>query len=174
MTQYLSLFDAAGRLSSLRDAEYVAALQLMGRMGAVRGARVAALLLAAWGGGGVREQLVQAARLRRRAGNSTLPSQLDAPPARAPVPAPPRLRPRPRQVLSPVQKARIAAASHPHFPDTVQLVRQLAEHARRAAQQEAAQRRQDDAQEQGDARAGPAGDAFEQPGERVWPPPHLP
>lgn len=36
MSQYLSLFDAAGKLSSLRDAEFVAMLQLMGRMGAVR------------------------------------------------------------------------------------------------------------------------------------------
>lgn len=35
MSQYLSLFDAAGHLSSLRDAEFIAMLQLMGRTGAV-------------------------------------------------------------------------------------------------------------------------------------------
>lgn len=36
MSRYLDMFNAAGRLSSLRDAEFVAMLQLMGRTGAVR------------------------------------------------------------------------------------------------------------------------------------------
>lgn len=70
MSQYLSLFDAAGHLSSLRDAEFIAMLQLMGRTGAV---------------------------------------------------------------FSPVQKARVAAASYPYFPDVVQLVRILAEEGQHTA-----------------------------------------
>lgn len=35
MKRYLALFDAAGQLSSLQDAEFIAMLQLMGRLGAV-------------------------------------------------------------------------------------------------------------------------------------------
>lgn len=35
MSQYLDMFNAAGRLSTLRDAEFVAMLQLLGRTGAV-------------------------------------------------------------------------------------------------------------------------------------------
>ncbi|KAL4436560.1 hypothetical protein ABPG75_003699 [Micractinium tetrahymenae] len=63
MSRYLDMFTAAGRLSTLRDAEFVAMLQLLGRTGAV---------------------------------------------------------------FSPVQKARLAAAAHPFFPDVVQIVRILA------------------------------------------------
>ncbi|KAL4426259.1 hypothetical protein ABPG77_009874 [Micractinium sp. CCAP 211/92] len=63
MSQYLDMFNAAGRLSTLRDAEFVAMLQLLGRTGAV---------------------------------------------------------------FSPVQKARLAAAAYPYFPDVVQIVRILA------------------------------------------------
>ena len=35
MSRYLALFDAAGQLSSLQDAEFIAMLQLMGRFAAV-------------------------------------------------------------------------------------------------------------------------------------------
>ena len=35
MSRYLALFDAAGRLTTLRDLEFVAMLQLMGRTGTV-------------------------------------------------------------------------------------------------------------------------------------------
>lgn len=37
--RYLALFDAAGQLSALGDAEFIAMLQLMGRAGAVRAVR---------------------------------------------------------------------------------------------------------------------------------------
>ena len=47
MSQYLSLFDAAGHLSSLRDAEFIAMLQLMGRTGAVSVAGRTALFISA-------------------------------------------------------------------------------------------------------------------------------
>ncbi|KAL4422589.1 hypothetical protein ABPG75_008786 [Micractinium tetrahymenae] len=64
MSRYLGLFDAAGKLSTLRDAEFIAMLQFLGRIGLV---------------------------------------------------------------FSPVQKARLAAVSCPHFPDIVQISRLLAE-----------------------------------------------
>jgi hypothetical protein len=53
MSRYLSLFDAAGRVASLRDAEFIAMLQLMGRVGAVRRHRGPAYTgggLTQWGG----------------------------------------------------------------------------------------------------------------------------
>lgn len=62
MSGYLALFDAAGRLSTLKDEEFVAMLQLLGRVGLV---------------------------------------------------------------LSPVQKARIAALAWPNFPDIVAITRVL-------------------------------------------------
>lgn len=36
MSRYLGLFDAAGKLSTLRDAEFIAMLQFLGRTGLVR------------------------------------------------------------------------------------------------------------------------------------------
>jgi hypothetical protein len=39
MSQYLALFDAAGRLTALRDLEFIAMLQLMGRTGTVSGGK---------------------------------------------------------------------------------------------------------------------------------------
>ena len=49
MSDYLGLFDAAGKLSSLRDAEFVGMLQLMGRMGAVSAVPPCLLAWELWG-----------------------------------------------------------------------------------------------------------------------------
>ena len=136
MSRYLALFDAAGHLSSLQDAEFIAMLQLMGRSGAVSTSSLAPSDETSGSGcmhGVVPGMQRCAAGLLppRAARHKRLPlccaAHAVAPAAHVPVvkrcgcepgsPASPPARP---QVFSPVQKARVAAASHPHFPDVRQ------------------------------------------------------
>lgn len=198
MNQYLSLFDAAGRLSTLRDAEFVAMLQLMGRTGAVglggtSGLLPAGLLrwdsrVACWPAGltcfaGLLACGCAAGHWRCWAAGQPAYRHAAAHPAHLPCPSfnihphPPTHPPSHTllQVFSPVQKARIAASSLPYFPDVVQLVRLLAQegeeqHALRHQQQQ----QQQAASQQQRQQASSGSESCEQPAERVWSPPHLP
>ena len=130
MSQYLALFDATGRLTALRDLEFIAMLQLMGRTGTVSGEQGSAGVQRVVGRGGSSGGMLRpvgttgvwlvccAAAACRSALELTATRCLPAC-ARLPACLPP-------QVFSPVQKARVVAACYPHFPDVVQLVRILA------------------------------------------------
>ena len=128
MSQYLALFDAAGRLSTLRDAEFVAMLQLMGRTGAVSPLCRPAFPASLWPCGA----RLPVGLLQARSPGLHLPAPGSRPGLDRPGPVP---HPTPRhphnhnhnhnhhpptptdpQVFSPLQKARLVAAAHPYFP----------------------------------------------------------